>query len=120
MYKLKADPYSKTSKVFLQIYDKIFNCVETTNSQAHHCLFMYSRLTPLSRQLKTPAKRKWCSSAWPTRVGWTVSLTPSLSCSLSAPKREPRQEKDFRERSKRRNERKRNESHCIVPRPYYV
>lgn len=50
--------------------------------------FHFSRPTPLSRQLRTQAKRKWCSSAWPTRAGWTLSLAPLLSCLHSALKPE--------------------------------
>lgn len=46
------------------------------------------RPTPLNRQLKILARRKWCSSAWPTKAGWIPSSAPSLSCSHSAPKPE--------------------------------
>lgn len=46
------------------------------------------RRTPLSRRLRTRAKRKWCSSAWPTKAGWIHSSPLSSSCSHLAPKPE--------------------------------
>lgn len=54
----------------------------------HHICASFPRPTPLSRQLRTQVKRKWCSSAWPTKAGWTPSSAPSSSCSRSAPKPE--------------------------------
>lgn len=51
-------------------------------------LILFSRQTPLSRQLRTQVRRKWFSSAWPTKAGWIPSSAPSSSCSRSAPKPE--------------------------------
>ena len=43
-----------------------------------------TRRTTSSRQPRTPARKRWSSSAWPTRAGWRASSAPSWSCSASA------------------------------------
>lgn len=54
------------------------------------CKSYLDRRRALSRRPRTLARRRWCSSAWPTRAGWRASSTPSWSCSASVPRPERR------------------------------
>lgn len=48
----------------------------------YHCCFL-TRRTTLSRQQRILARRRWCSSAWPTKAGWRAFSVLSWSFSAS-------------------------------------